>query len=204
MQVEFDLQLKAIDKRDWPKGPWQSEPDKAEWRDAATRYPCLALRHPEDGSWCGYIALPADHPWVGQDVYRLTTDGIEAGQDEYERTIEGREITYGPARCQAPYTPEERARLYNPAPPWHRVCHTPRPGESEDVRWIGFDCSWSGQDYEPARAAGPYAKRCDENETYKTLDYVVEQCALLARQAQQAMDAHRERTQDGPESRPEP
>ena len=52
-----------IDRSDWLPGPWDDEPDRVEWRDEATGLPCLLRRgSPFIGVWCGYVALPPDHP----------------------------------------------------------------------------------------------------------------------------------------------
>jgi hypothetical protein len=48
-----------VDRRGWPPGPWDGEPDRVEWRHAG--FPCLALRSPLLGVWCGYVGLPPDH-----------------------------------------------------------------------------------------------------------------------------------------------
>jgi len=180
-----------LDKSKWPRGAWDDEPDRIEWRDPKTGMPCLMLRHTRNGIWCGYIALPADHPWIGQNIYRLSTDGTElTAEDSWEDPralkIHG-EITFGPAKCQPAYTPEERERLHDPAPDWHRVCHTVQPGESDDVRWIGFDCGHGGYhdpDLEPGNDSWDH-----DRATYRDVDYVINWCARLAAQAQQAAEA---------------
>lgn len=53
--------LTWIDKKEWGPGPWQSEPDKVEWRDEKTGLPCLAVRHSEHGNWCGYVGVHKGH-----------------------------------------------------------------------------------------------------------------------------------------------
>ena len=187
-----------IDKSKWPRGAWDNEPDRIEWRDPKTGMPCLMLRHPRHGHWCGYAALPADHPWVGQNMYRLATDGTELDGDSWDDPralkIHG-EITAGASRCQP--EPQEDDRH-----PWHRVCHTPQPGESDDVRWIGFDCGHGGYhdpDLEPGN--DPYDH---ERATYRDVDYVMNWCARLAAQAQQAAEAVAARQANGDtENRPE-
>lgn len=159
MQTKMETQS-GLDKTAWGDGPWQDEPDRAEWRDEATGLPCLALRHEWYGSWCGYVAIPADHPWNdAEDLYDVETHG---------------EITYGPAPCQ----PENEGEKL----PWLRVCHTPQPGESDDVRWVGFDCNHTGY-HDPDLSPGREYSRTG---TYRDLPYVQTQCALLAKQAKEA------------------
>lgn len=56
-----------IDKSGWGKGPWQDEPDRIDWIDPETCYPCIIVRHPHFGSLCGYVAVPPGHPLHGVD-----------------------------------------------------------------------------------------------------------------------------------------
>jgi hypothetical protein len=53
----------VIDKSDWGEGPWQNEPDRAQWVHAGLA--CLAVRHPGHGFWCGYVGVPQGHPAYG-------------------------------------------------------------------------------------------------------------------------------------------
>ncbi len=58
------------DKSKWPlRGPWDHEPDKAQWPDAATGLPCLAVRN--RSHWCGYVGVTEGHPLFqkrGEDI----------------------------------------------------------------------------------------------------------------------------------------
>jgi hypothetical protein len=58
----------VIDKSSWGPGPWQSEPDRLEWRYRGT--PCLIVRGPI-GALCGYVAVPPGHPWHGVDYEKV-------------------------------------------------------------------------------------------------------------------------------------
>lgn len=49
---------------DWPEGPWDDEPDKVQFADAETGYPCLIVRGIL-GNLCGYVGVPSSHPWYG-------------------------------------------------------------------------------------------------------------------------------------------
>jgi len=169
----------GLDKTAWGDGPWQDEPDRAEWRDEVTGLPCLALRTERSGHWCGYVALPADHPWVEQDPIYIQKNGVEGTPGGFapDLAVEVHGgITYGPARCQPLREDEEH--------PWLRICHAPRPGESDDVRWIGFDCHHTG--YHEADFA-PGSGSNFRGATYRDLPYVQAQCALLAKQAKEAI-----------------
>ena len=61
----------SVDRTNWPPGPWDDEPDIAEWTDDATGRPCLAVRQPKTGHWCGYVRLPESSPDYGRDEPQL-------------------------------------------------------------------------------------------------------------------------------------
>lgn len=144
--------LVTEEKSTWGPGPWQNEPDHKSWTDTATGLPCLAHRAMHSGHWCGYVAVFPSHPAHGQDYSSLDV------------TVHGG-LTYG-QWCQ------------------DAVCHIPAPDEPDDVWWLGFDCCHSG-DLAPRRARldelGDYSG-LSGHDHYRTLEYVEEQCAELAKQ----------------------
>ena len=149
----------------WPAGPWDSEPDKVQWSDAATGLPCLAVRHPRSGHWCGYVGVAEGHPWYGK------------GYDDVDATAHGG-LTF--ADKLQPSHDESRG-----------ICHVPAPGEPDHVWWLGFDCHHCGdrspQDEAYAKTRG-YPFTAYSGETYKPLTYVETECALLAGQAAKAAE----------------
>lgn len=86
----------VVDKSKWQEGPWQSEPDKKQWLDQATGFPCLIVRQIRLGHLCGYVGVPAIHPWFGKqpdvNVHGGATYGnkctnhicheVESGEDD--------------------------------------------------------------------------------------------------------------------------
>lgn len=143
-------ETRDVDKTGWGVGPWTDEPDRVEWRHKGV--PCIMRRHPSLGHWCGYVAVSSEHPWAkAPDIYEVNADAHGG-------------ITYGPHECD-----KEMG-----------VCHEPEEGETEDVRWVGFDCAHVG-DYSP----GSHGYRFG-NETYKTVEYVKAQVEDLAEQALRA------------------
>lgn len=64
-------QWNTIDKRTWPRGPWDHEPDKLQWQDEATGLVCLIDRKEHLGIFCGYVGVPSGHPLHGKDVDQL-------------------------------------------------------------------------------------------------------------------------------------
>ena len=67
----------VIDKSTWGPGPWQNEPDRVEWRHAGL--PCLAVRHPVGGFWCGYAAVAPGHPYHGVDDWQTFAVDVHQG-----------------------------------------------------------------------------------------------------------------------------
>lgn len=152
-----------VDRSRWPSGPWDDEPDKVSWTDEATGLPCIAVRHPRGGNWCGYVAVEPGHPFHGK------------GHEAPPVAVHGR-LTYA-AACRED-EPVERA-----------VCHIPEPDKPTDVWWFGFDCGHS-HDFKPGMLAvdpAPFdwgLERLPEavRPRYRSLDYVQRECELLAAQ----------------------
>lgn len=142
-----------VDRSRWPSGPWDDEPDKVSWTDEATGLPCLAVRHPLDGHWCGYVAVEPGHPFHGK------------GKGAPPVSVHGC-LTYA-ASCRED-DPVERA-----------VCHIPEPGKPADVWWFGFDCGHS-HDLKPVMLT--WGRDFAGGLPYRPLDYVQCECELLAAQ----------------------
>lgn len=158
--------------KEWPAGPWDGEPDKVQWEDPATKLACLAVRNPM-GAWCGYVGLPAGHPWR------------EKHYDEIDAEVHGG-LTYGPEPCM------ENERF---------VCHEVDNPAEDDVLWIGFDClhymdaspGMMASSNRLAASDGEYAKLVKgietsdyPRETYKPLSYVKAEVTTLAAQVDNA------------------
>lgn len=148
---------RTIDRSRWPAGPWNDEPDRADWKDEATGLDCLALRAPT-GHWCGYVAVPEGHPLFGRsygDSYAEGADGHYGptpGPHADDLRVHGG-ITYGD-RCHG------------------AICHVADEG-APPVWWLGFDCNHYGDQ-------GPVGFRIGG--VYRDLTYVREQCTALAAQ----------------------
>lgn len=75
-----------LDRTRWPSGPWDDEPDRADWIDEKVGLPCLAIRQPI-GAWCGYVAVPPRHPWHGlgyDDIDVRVHGGLTYAGPSYE------------------------------------------------------------------------------------------------------------------------
>jgi hypothetical protein len=160
-----------VDKSTWGAGEWQNEPDRVDFGHAG--FACLALRHPEHGHFCGYVAVPREHPRYGRPHDEL-------GDLEFHHGI-----NYA--------APCDEGGL---------VCHVPAPGMPSDVWWIGGDFGhWQdvcpGRDARlrevigQGRAAGladvvaPFARLLEDDfprSTYRNLAYVRREIESLAEQ----------------------
>lgn len=59
--------------------PWLYEGNALDFVDKNTGYQIALRRHPELLHWCGYVGIPAEHPWHGKtynDVEELSNYGI--------------------------------------------------------------------------------------------------------------------------------
>lgn len=165
----------TVDKTDWLRGPWDDEPDKIQWIDETTGLDCLIVRN-GSGALCGYVGVPPEHPWHGLDY----SGHLDVPCEDRER---------GECWWEDGHSPESTLKVHGgltysdtcqPSDDESRgVCHVPDPGRPENVWWFGFDCAHAW-DLSPAYA-GRYA-RILEDETYKPVAYVEQECASLARQ----------------------
>lgn len=156
MTTDFTRTWTIPDRRPNYAGPWDGEPDKAQWVDQDTGLDCLIVRN-RSGALCGYVGVPAGHPWHGQDYDNVDAD-VHGG------------LTYA-APCQ-----ENDAE--------HGICHVPEPGRPDDVWWLGFDCAHFG-DLVPRYAPiyfGDLAPRyrMEPEQIYRDVAYVRVQCQQLA------------------------
>ena len=156
-----------IPKSEWGPGPWQDEPDRAEWRHAGL--PCLAVRVMHHGSWCGYVAVPPGHPAYGKPY------------DDVEVEVHGG-LTYA-AACRGEIC--HKAAPGEPDNVWWFGFDTGHAGDyspsvSALVRTLpGAAAKGWGERYDHARALAADDWRVD---VYRTLDYVREQTERLADQ----------------------
>ena len=153
------LEYRTMDekKAEYGPGPWHDEPDKVQWPDVETGLPCLIVRN-QSGALCGYVGLPAEHPWATADSYWDLPVSVHGG------------LTYmDPCRKDSP---EDAG-----------ICHIPGPGEPDDVVWVGFDTA-HGEDYVPAYNS-PEATYQWGGE-YRDMAYVTAQVTGLARQVAEA------------------
>lgn len=167
------LEYRTVDKSTWGDGPWHDEPDKLQWKDETTGYPCLIVRNPV-GALCGYVGVSDTHPFFEHHYW--------SGFDEPDTPIDNIQVHGGLTFADHCQEGDE----------CETICHIPEPGESDHVWWFGFDCAHCG-DLSPMIEARD-RKRYEETKDplwlpittlgieYRTLDYVKEQVRSLAAQ----------------------
>lgn len=155
------------DRERWGDGPWINEPDKVQWVDSDAGYACLAVRAYRGGEndivglghWCGYVGVPEGHPAFQKEDVAVSVHGGLTFSDF----------------CQEDH---ERG-----------VCHVPEVGMPDKVWWLGFDCAHLG-DLSPGlvRTLKEVHINVAIGDTYRTLDYIQQECHQLATQLK-AMEA---------------
>lgn len=166
------IEYSTMDKSAWGPGPWQTEPDKIQFKDPETGLPCLIVRN-YMGALCGYVGVSKGHPAFGKH-YNEVEDLVPG--DDYISAHGG--LTFSDY-CDE-YGAEETS-----------ICHIPEPGEPDHVYWVGFDTAHY-MDVVPRMEADNRRRyeetgddlwrRLDEHGTYKTIGYVTDEIANLAKQ----------------------
>ena len=195
------IEYKTIDKSDWPRGCWDDEPDKRQWRDHATGYPCLIVRAGRLlGHLCGYAGVPSGHPCHGKGCGEVVVDvhggltvashGDKATTPELWQSYRAqaekvREIANAyPHGDEAKFTRERANEIksYDAFKNWRAaagVSHVADDGEDGIVWWFGFDCAHFG-DVTPGPA--PHIHSFYGGGTYKVFDFVKRETERLAKQ----------------------
>jgi hypothetical protein len=155
---------KSVRER-YGEGEWSKEPDKIQYEDEATGYPCLVKRN-DMGALCGYVGLPKGHPFYGKDYDSLPDLDVHGGVTYTDKCAEGGED--------------------------NTICHVPDEGEPDNVWWVGFDCAHFSDSIPSIDDKLP--PELNKFKTYKTVEYVKEENATLAKQLKEAeyagMDEH--------------
>lgn len=151
----------TTDKSTWPVGPWTSEPDKVQFTDKMTSFPCLIVRN-GGGSLCGYVGVPLGHPLYGVDYNDLDM-GVHGG------------LTFA-GKCQEDQEDDG-----------HGVCHKVDPDESDNVWWLGFDCAHY-MDISPLMLR---ENLYSGEGSYKDIEYVKSQISGLAFQIAADIGEHK-------------
>lgn len=155
---KYAEQVKA-ERAKWPKGPWDAEPDRAEWK-SDVGYPCLAIRGAM-GCWCGYVGVPPTHPAYGKS-YDVVNVEVHGG------------LTYA-NKCRG-YICQVSA-LGDPDDVFWFLGFDCAHAFDESPGMVAFRNEYMPESMRlRAEAPGDF---CD---VYRTLDYVKAECASLAAQ----------------------
>lgn len=168
MSSRDHAQTSGFALEDYGRDAWLTEPDEKAWVDPTTGFACLALRGPH-GGWCGYVAVPLEHPAHGLNYYTSSYDIEDYEALTPAKVAIQRQVNEITAHGGLTYAGGRR----------------PMPNDGPDASWwFGFDCAHAG-DFSPkfdrpetlGRATG-----WGGSNTYRTLPYVEEQITGLAAQ----------------------
>jgi len=163
---------------------WKHEPDEHRWTDSASGYQCLVVRVKELGTLCGYVAVPQTHPWYGlpyNAIVRIPDRLLEQKRGEHEYNL----MALAASIMRGKRVRRDGIEITNALAVHGGVTFS---GFIEDFYCFGFDCCHAG-DLVPewpkiAMEIEIPEKIKDTIETgeYRTIRYVMEQCAKLAAQ----------------------
>lgn len=150
-----------IDKTTWAVGKWDSEPDRVQWENMKSRYPCLIRRAYVSGSWCGYVGVLETHKLHGVD-----RNDVEDGVDVHGG------LTFADYGFQTKLKPDG--------------VNIEGDGDFEKLWWFGFDCGHYA-DVKPAidallRETSRQGLAHFPGDSYKTWKYVIAETNALAEQ----------------------
>lgn len=148
------------DRTKWEKGEWDKEPDKVQWEDPDTKFPCLALRN-LIGNWCGYVGVPKDHPFYGKNYDECSLKDSPCEEDYCDHCSGSILNVHGGITFNS---------FCNEGNPIEGICHQ----DPEKVWWIGFDTAHC-DDLSP----GGFSFK---GTIYRSLSYVMLECLSLASQ----------------------
>jgi len=160
-----------IDKSTWGDGPWQTEPDRVEWRHAGL--PCLAHRGPM-GNWCGYAAVPPGHPLHGT-AYPDADVSVHGGLTYSDRC--------SGAICHVPNPGEPDDVWWFGWDCGHAWDFSPAlAAQIRGANFFALPFLLEPYDHAAAMAADPSSPTWPWREIYRTLDYVQAETNRLAEQ----------------------
>lgn len=153
-----------IDHAGFGPGPWDAEPDKIVWVDEDTGLPCMIHRN-FLGALCGYVGIPAEHPWHGMAYNDCTLpEPCEDAWCEHSLEVEVHGgLTY--------------SGMNQPVDENHMGVGIP---ETKGFWWFGFDCSH-------ACDVTPLLEGVNPRAAYRNVAYVKAEVRHLATQLREKM-----------------
>jgi hypothetical protein len=163
----------------WGPGPWQDEPDRLEWKDERTGLACKILRNTTLGNLCGYVGLPATHPYFGWnygDDIKLAPGDLEDSTINdvgiFEAFIYA--MRGGTKRGTIPLGMTLKA---HGGITWTGTMHNDDAG----LWWIGFDTGHCDDLSPGLKVMGIHL----QHQIYRDIDYVKKEVTSLAFQLRQ-------------------
>lgn len=156
-------------------GPWDNEP--AHMEGEAHGLPWYMCRGP-GGHWCGYVGIPADHPWHGKSE----SENVRVSDATRDRPIDVDKVGVINLFCAANkgddidqgVMPIALAIDVHGGLTWSADQHP--EGEADGRWWFGFDCAHAGD------LAPKYGQRSAFGGVYRDAAYVQAECESLAKQ----------------------
>ena len=153
--------------------PWENEPNEAVFEASGLK--CKIHRVMRSGHLCGYVGVPASHPWFGKQY----SDSVLAPAGALERSIDVDRISVIALFCAAGQDHEEGHHRIELLVDVHGGLTWSDAGDDElEGLWVfGFDCAHAGDLCPEA------AKRYSSFDgIYRDFDYVKAESESLARQ----------------------
>ena len=142
-----------LDREGWPAGEWDNEPDKIQWRDETTGFPCLIVRN-RMGGLCGYVGVPRGHRF-----YMVDYDSVSLGDE-----MEYNENNYPPAHGGLTFS-----NKCLDGPENSTICHLPEP---DDFACIHEARKWwnEREGADDAAQRHPFSRYCPDCEAIVSPD----------------------------------
>lgn len=154
--------------------PWFLEDNRVDFE--ADGFKCCMRRGPM-GSWCGYVGIPASHPWFGKnynDEVKPTEDMLSPRDPLDHGPIDVLLMALSSTRPEDSLSISLCMRVHGGLT--YAQNHEPF-GEPDGLWWFGFDCAHSG-DLVPGMAEPGWAN----HGTYRDQSYVAAEVQSLAAQ----------------------
>jgi len=157
-------------------GQWDNEPDSKDWE--AHGLNCAMRRNMSSGNWCGYVGVPAGHPWYGKNY----SDKVSVSKDIINRPIELDKIGIIGLFCQSlseDNIADGEIRIEMAIDVHGGLTYSSSGADGcllKGLWWFGFDCAHHG-DLSPAMLDYRFG-----HEIYRDEIYVTSETESLARQ----------------------
>lgn len=170
---------RVIDKSKWARGEWDGEPDLQNFTTANGMAGAI-IRVSHSGALCGYVGVPASHPWHGKEY----GDEVLPSAERLSRPVDIDKISIISLFCSSGSNLLDGARIDCLIDVHGGLTYSAAGiaeyGEDPALWYFGFDCAHSG-DLSPAMD-GLYPQFRISSEVYRDIDYVQREVEVLAAQ----------------------